>query len=212
MKLILNSKRIVPLNVKRYFDELKNNIAWVVRVKIDKRLLYTLWFKQKDGDSKFLVWNEKVILFEKIEDLGYFLISNPASNITDGDFSKNIAAQKNFNTTKTRKERAELEFLCFSLEEVIILLDYKDWSKFNSKQVDFIINNLNMLTDYEEVRESDLLYFNEFMDYITFIVNSEIVKMNNFNKQKIRKNVKSLIKSFLKNSLMVVSVSTKNNN
>jgi hypothetical protein len=79
----------VPKYVKDYFDEIKQNFAWIVQTKLNKKTVYTLRFQHGDGDSRFFIWNDKVLFFKRSLELAQYVMSANSSNAASSPFAQN---------------------------------------------------------------------------------------------------------------------------
>ena len=49
----------VSVNAKNFFQEIKQDFAWIVKTLVNDFEAFTLWFRLTTGDSTPIVWNEK---------------------------------------------------------------------------------------------------------------------------------------------------------
>ena len=191
---------------KDFFEEIKQDIAWIVRTRVNGFEAFTLWFRLTTGDydSTPIVWNEKILLFENSCDLMHFVMSENSSNMKLSEFHTKIPIAEPSQVLAQKIERKfSLEIHNFNLDITRKLLKTKNWESLNLKQLDFILNNLNMLTDFINKAEINVDVLESFLDYITFIVNSERKQLNGFDKKFIRRTVKSLVNALIRDSLTV---------
>jgi hypothetical protein len=202
-KLEGDSSIAMPTYVKDYFDEIKQNFAWIVQARLNKKTVYTLYFQNNDDNSRFLIWNDKVLFFKRPLELAQYVMSANSSSAASSPFARNKKAQRLLNAPRKDVQKADLEILYFDLEITKTLLQKKRWSKWTLEEIDFILNNLNMLTDF---CDEDNAEFNAFLNLMTFIMISEIPRLENFDKSSIRKTVKRLTKKIVLESLLVTDL------
>ncbi len=202
----LQTSRIkVSASAKNFFQEIKQDFAWIVETRVNDFEAFTLWFQSTTGDDNTpIVWNEKILFFENSSDLTHFVMSENSSNIRFSRFRSKIATIKPYREDAREVEKKlPLEILNFDLDATRKLLKIKDWESWTLEQIGFILDNLNMLTDFVSETEININVLESFLNYITFIVNSEKKKLNKFDKKLIRKTVKLLIGALIRDSLVV---------
>ena len=198
----------VSVSAKNFFQEIKQNNAWIVKTRVDDFEAFTLSFRSTTGDSVPIVWNEKILFFENSSDLTHFVMSENSSNTKLSEFYAYIViAELSREDAREVEKKSSLEILFSDLDTTRKLLKTKNWESLTLNQLDFILNDLNMLTDFISESEIDMDVLDSFLNYITFIVNSERKNLNGFDKKLIRRTVKLLIDALIKNSLVVSKIS-----
>ena len=81
----------VSVDAKNFFQEIKQDQAWIVKTRVNDFEAFTLWFPSTTGDDTPIVWNEKILFFENSSDLTHFVMSDNSSNIRFSEFRPKIA-------------------------------------------------------------------------------------------------------------------------
>ena len=105
------------------------------------------------------------------------------------------------------EKKSSLEIFVFDLDATRKLLKTKNWKFLTLIQLGFVLDNLNMLTDFISKSEINMDVLNSFLDYITFIVYSEKKNLDGFDKKMIKRTVKLLIDALIRDSLVVSKTS-----
>ena len=189
-----------------YFRAILQYNVWVIKVKIKNKSYFTIFFQVlPNGDSVVLNWQEKIILFKKIEDLIYFISNNNISNIKNSTFYGKVDLidyQKVSNSDKKKPlVISEYDFYSFKI------LKNKKWSKLTLKQLETVLNDLNLMTDfYFSLGKKEPQELADFLDAITFILDSERKNLDSFDKKSILQKIDEMIKEVVKNIQVLTRV------
>ena len=101
----------------------------------------------------------------------HFVMSENSSNTKLSGFRAKITIAEPSQASAQKVERkSSLEILDFNLDTTRKLLKTKNWEFLNLEQLDFILNNLNMLTDFINKAETNVDVLGDFLNYISVSV------------------------------------------
>ena len=154
----------VSVGAKNFFQEIKQDFAWIVKTRVNDFEAFTLCFRFTTGDSTPIVWNEKILFFENSSDLTHFVMSENSSNTQLSEFRARIATAE---PSQEVEKKSSLEILVFNLDATRKLLKTKNWKFLTLNWLGFVLDNLNMLTDFISESEINMDVLNSFLNYIT---------------------------------------------
>lgn len=193
----------VEKNWFNYFHNMQPGIGWIIKVKIIDTYYFTLWFDViSSRNIEVLKWNNNIIMFSKIKDLVMFISSNNSTNFKNAMVYNEEKISLLINN-KIESSKAYLSIDSYDLRS-FLLLKRKKWSNLDLNELNNILDDTNMLVDfYFSLRKEEPKELSEFLDYITFILNSERKNLDSFDKKLIVKIINDMLEYVIEHTQII---------